>query len=165
MNTNVWGMAHNWFKQCFLTYSVSSHYINQCWIIIHKALWNDIQQKYCQNFQANFLEVVICNLNAHIFPNQQTHSPYSCHFYHPSHVTQYSWVSSVIRQWKIKTTIPTPHVITGFGCNCDRVYYCFACYSRLTNNKQLNVLHSLSGLLILTWITFNPSMNISLHPL
>ena len=61
-------LGQHWFRQWLVAYSVPSHYLNQCWIIVNWTLRNKLQWNFNQNtklfIHGNASENIICEMAA-----------------------------------------------------------------------------------------------------
>ena len=80
-------LGQHWFRCCLVAYSSPSHYLNQCWVIVHWALSNTLQWDFNQNtklfIHENASGDIICKMAA-IFSRERWVKPTnSQHFYLP----------------------------------------------------------------------------------
>ena len=63
--------GQHWFRQWLLAYSVPTHYLNQCSLIVHRTLRNKLQWNLNQNskifIEENAFESVVCEMVAILF--------------------------------------------------------------------------------------------------
>ena len=58
----------HWFRYWLVTYLVSNHYLNQCWVIVNWTLRNKLQWNFNQNtnlfIHKNIAENIVCEMAA-----------------------------------------------------------------------------------------------------
>ena len=74
----VGGYGQHWFRQWLVAYSVPSHYLNQCWVIINWTLRNKLQLNFDQNkklfIHENASENIICEMAAMLSRRRRVNS-------------------------------------------------------------------------------------------
>ena len=53
----VGGYGQHWFRQWLVAYSVPSHYLNQCWVIVNWTLKKKLQLNFYQNKKKSFMKM------------------------------------------------------------------------------------------------------------
>ena len=68
MHISVSKLCYLRFRLCLVTCSASSHYLNQCWVIVNWTIRNKLQENFHRNshyfIEQNALESVICKMEA-----------------------------------------------------------------------------------------------------